>query len=302
MWHGPGSAPWLHRDPPSPVWTHAPTPTRGPSALPRPSRSHHLAWSPGAYGHTRPARLRHTNTDTPSSAGWLSDNGPRRPALGRCTHLAPTATWPQGRPLLSALFTGAYRVPRMGLGHSRRSTHACGRPRLRHTRTRVPSPASAPYSSPMTPWTTRSGSPKEALQPGRLPENLPGIAEPQGSGTQSPHWNLYSFPGAATGRGAWHRVFFLHGSGAQTSRIQLRQGCAPSRGSGEGPPFLVQLLGASGLVAASPQSLPPTSHGHFLSLCVPPLFLRALVTLLHYGLILTASHLQRPYFQARSPF
>ena len=61
------------------------------------------------------------------------------------------------------------------------------------------------------------------------PVHLPSTAEPQESGTQTPHWTLCSFPAVATGRGAWNRGLFFHDSGAQMLGIKVWTGPCSQR-------------------------------------------------------------------------
>lgn len=115
--------------------------------------------------------------------------------------------------------------------------------------------------------------------------HLPGTPEPQESGTQTPHWTLYSFPAMATGRGAWNRGSFFHDSGTQMLGIKVWTGPCSQRLQGRVFPVSFSFWGALGLWPHHPSPSPP-SHGYFLPPC---LSIKTQVALLCCGLILTAS-------------
>lgn len=104
----------------------------------------------------------------------------------------------------------------------------------------------------------------------RPPMHLPGTAEPQESGTQTPHWTLCLFLAVATGRGEQGFVFPRFWSpdvGNQgVDRAMLPE--AP----GEGPPCLFQFLGGPGLVATSPISTSTLTWLFSASVCPLPFY------------------------------
>ena len=242
---------------------------------PPPGRSCHPTVVP-RHTWTHPSSQTQTHTDTPSPGGWLTDTGPDAPPSAATPTRptgpsAPTDTQPHGQHFC-ALCSQAH--PQCSTHtHTHACTYACGC-------------AAWPFchSSPRHHGPTQSGSGGGSMadQP---PVHLPGTAELQESGTQTPHWTLYSFPAMATGRAAWNRGSFFQDSGARMLGIKVWTGPRSQRLQGRVFPVSSSFWGALDLWPHHP-SPPPPSHGYFLPPC---LSIKTLAALLCYGLILTAS-------------
>ena len=214
---------------------------------PPPGRSCHPTVVP-RHTWTHPSSQTQTHTDTPSPGGLAHRYWPRRPALGRHAHQAHwarrphchAATWAA---LLCALFSGT--PPSATHTHTHTHTHT-----RMHVRMWVCSLAFLPQQS-TTPWTTQSGSGGGSMadQP---PVHLPGTAQPQESGTQTPHWTLYSFPAMATG--GLEQGFVFPRFWSPDVGNQGVDGAMVPKAPGEGLPCLFQFLEGPGLVATSPIS------------------------------------------------